>query len=139
MKPVPPKIAPAKVPCAGILLTASGLAIITLVFFVNPSTHKIYPICQFHQLTGLNCPGCGSTRALYALVHGKFRDALRDNALFVLILGAFAYRSAEFGLNKFFGRANGEFFPIKFLWIFLFILFVFTILRNLKGFDFLAP
>lgn len=139
MKPVPPKIAPAKVSCAGILLTASGLAIIALIFLVDPTTHTIYPICQFHQLTGLNCPGCGSTRALYALMHGKFRDALRDNALFVLTLGALAFRGAGFGWNKLYRQANGEFFPITFLWPLLAIALIFTTLRNLPTFAFLAP
>ena len=40
-------------------------------------------VCLFHPLTGLNCPGCGMTRSLYALLHGDFRLALKDNALFV--------------------------------------------------------
>ena len=28
--------------------------------------------CLFHQYTGLYCPGCGGTRAIYYLFHGQF-------------------------------------------------------------------
>lgn len=31
-----------------------------------------YVPCLFHKLTGLYCPGCGGTRAVIALLKGKF-------------------------------------------------------------------
>ncbi len=68
---------------AGIVLGAVALGVGAVIFFFNPTTHAFYPVCKFHQLTGLNCPGCGATRAFYALLHGNFSTALRDNALFV--------------------------------------------------------
>ncbi len=34
----------------------------------------------------VDCPGCGATRALSALLHGHLLDAFRLNALFVLLL-----------------------------------------------------
>jgi hypothetical protein len=139
MNPVPPKIVPANARFAGIILTVGALGILAAVFFFNPATHRFYPACQFHRLTGLNCPGCGMTRALYALLHGNFSAALRDNALFVLVLGALAVRGAWFGQNKFYGRVNGEFFPVKFLWPLLAAALVFTVLRNLPAFAFLSP
>ncbi len=58
----------------------------TLLFLFNPSTAIFYPKCLFHEMTGLYCPGCGSTRALYCLLHGELREALRDNALAVFAL-----------------------------------------------------
>ena len=141
MNGLPPKISP---PAANSrlltgLLTALALTGVAVVFVFNPATHSFYPVCQFHRLTGLECPGCGATRALYALLHGNIPAALRDNALFVLTLAALAARGAWFGWNKFCGRANGEFFPAKFLWLLLAIALGFTLLRNLPGFAFLAP
>jgi hypothetical protein len=139
MNAAPPKIAPANARFAGMLLVATGLGIVAVVFFFNPATHAFYPVCQFHRLTGLNCLGCGMTRALYALLHGKFSVALRDNALFVLALGTLAIRSAWFWRNQFCGRRNGEFFQVKFLWPLLIVALVFTVLRNLPAFAFLSP
>jgi hypothetical protein len=139
MSAAPPKIAPANSCCAGIVLTAIGLGIAAVVFFFNPITHQFYPVCQFHRLTGLNCPGCGATRALHALLHGKFFAALHNNALFVFMLGTCAIRSAWFGWNKFHGRVNGEFLPVNFIWPLLIIALVFTMLRNLPAFAFLSP
>jgi len=139
MNAAPPKIAPVNARFAGILLTAAGLGTAAVVFFFNPATHAFYPVCQFHRLTGLNCPGCGMTRALYALLHGNFSAALHDNALFVLTLGTLALRGAWFLWNNFYGRSTGEIFPVKFLWSLLAAALVFTILRNLPAFLFLSP
>src|ERR1700761_7382729 len=94
MHAVPPKItAPRNLPSnawfAAVVLAAATAGVAAGVYFFNPSAYGFYPVCQFHQLTGLNCPGCGATRALYALLHGDILLALRDNAL-VLVLGAVA-------------------------------------------------
>jgi len=124
---------------AAILVAATAVGVAGVVFFFNPATHKFYPVCQFHRLTGLNCPGCGMTRALYALLHGNIFSAFRDNALFVLGLGALGLRGGWFGWNTWRGRTPGEFFPVKFLWSLLAIAVLFTVLRNLPAFAFLSP
>lgn len=49
------------------------------------------PPCPFHFVTGLHCPGCGSTRAVLALLHGEWVRALQLNALLVLTLPALAW------------------------------------------------
>ena len=144
MNAVPPKIAqpkisPANARFTAVVLVAAGMGAAAMVYFFNPSEHGFYPVCQFHRLTGLNCPGCGATRAFYALLHGNFSTALRDNALFVVGLAMVAARGGWFGLNWLRGRPNGVFFPSRFLIPLTVIMGVFGVLRNLPAFSFLSP
>ncbi len=139
MHSAPPKIHPANTRFAAIILAVTAAGIAATVFFFNPSAHKFYPVCQFHRLTGLNCPSCGMTRALYALLHGDFSTALRDNALLVFGLAAAALRGIWFGVKKRCGRAGGEFFPAQWLLPLLVVGIIFAVLRNLPAFAFLSP
>ena len=143
MTSAPPKIsrgiAKGNLLFAVIVLSAVSAGIAAVVFFFNPSSYNFYPACQFHRLTGLNCPGCGGTRALYALLHGRFSTALRDNALFVGGTIFFGIRGGWFALKKHRGLSAGEFFPSKLLWWLLMVALVFTVLRNLPAFAFLSP
>jgi len=147
MTTAPPKISPANSASsssssfrlAAIILAIIAAVLAALVFFFNPATHGFYPVCQFHRLTGLNCPGCGMTRALYALLHGDPATAFRDNALLVLALPALFARGLWFAIKKSRGRLVASFLPGKYLWLLLFITLAFTILRNLPAFAFLSP
>lgn len=52
----------------------------------NPVTESNPPACPFKIMTGLDCPGCGATRATNALLHGNLGAALDHNLLLVLLL-----------------------------------------------------
>jgi hypothetical protein len=140
MNAVPPKISAAagQQPVAW-LLALAALVGAAVVFAFNPATSRFYPVCHFHQLTGLHCPGCGMTRAAHALLHGDLAAALRDNALFVGILLLLALRGAWFGLNRLRGGSNGVFFKAAWLWPLLVIAVAFAVLRNLPAGAFLSP
>ena len=43
--------------------------------------------CILHQLTGLDCPGCGMTRAVLALARLDIAAAFGYNAIWPIILG----------------------------------------------------
>jgi len=73
-------------PLQDIALFGAIIAVGTVFYFFDPETTALFPKCMFHEMTGLYCPGCGSTRALYCLLHGELRNAFRDNALVVLAL-----------------------------------------------------
>jgi hypothetical protein len=138
---VPPKISapPSLTAFAVIVLGATALGAGAVVFFFNPSTNGFYPVCQFHKLTGWNCPGCGGTRSAYALLHGNVALALKDNALFVVLLAAAAGRGIWFAARRIRRQPVGEFLPARILWAMLAIAVVFTVLRNLPAFAFLSP
>jgi hypothetical protein len=115
-----------------LLFAGTGVvaAIGVLLFFVfDPTQVAIFPQCVFHQLTGLDCPGCGAQRALHQLLHGHIVAALRLNAMFVLSLPVCAWYGP-----RFIARAlRGE--PIswnaRWLWFYLAAWILFGVLRNL--------
>jgi hypothetical protein len=62
-----------------------ALAAIILLRF-PPAQYSFYPQCPIHELFHLQCPGCGATRAVAALLHGHFTEAMHLNALVTLLL-----------------------------------------------------
>ena len=51
-----------------------------------------WPLCVFHQLTGLPCLTCGMTRCGIEFFHGHFFAALKWNPLvFAFLLGVIAF------------------------------------------------
>lgn len=62
------------------------LFVAAVLFRFPPAQSSFYPQCPIHHYFGILCPGCGTTRALAALLHGNILDALRFNALTMLLL-----------------------------------------------------
>jgi Protein of unknown function (DUF2752) len=122
-----------------VVLVAAVLGSGAVLFFFDPAKHGFYPICLFHSLTGLNCPGCGATRAAYQLLHGHLLRALQDNALFVLMLAGLAARSAWLVMQKIRNRPVAFMVSPMMLWGLLVTMFTFTVLRNLPAFSWLSP
>ncbi|MEZ5143584.1 MAG: DUF2752 domain-containing protein [Acidimicrobiales bacterium] len=73
----------------GLGLTAAAACAYTLVN--DPNQSSAYPQCPFKALTGLDCPGCGLTRGVFSLLHGRVLEALNHNLLLLVILPVFAY------------------------------------------------
>lgn len=57
-----------------------------ILYRFDPSTANFYPPCLFRALTGLQCPGCGTTRALHHLLHGDVAGAFRLNAMLFAVV-----------------------------------------------------
>lgn len=56
----------------------------TVLAFVDPAQQRVAPPCIVHAFTGLECPGCGSTRAVHELLNGNPLAALDLNPLVIL-------------------------------------------------------
>jgi len=64
---------------------------VVLFFLFDPTETWFFPRCPFFALTGLKCPGCGTTRAFHAVLHFRFAEALRFNAMLPAMLALLAY------------------------------------------------
>ena len=61
-----------------------GILIIIGYYFINKYLHLYIP-CMINKITHLYCPGCGTTRMLFALLKGHIYEAFMYNQ-FVFIL-----------------------------------------------------
>jgi hypothetical protein len=108
------------------------------LFAVDPSRHAVYPQCLLYNATGIYCAGCGATRALYALLHGRVLVALHDNALFVAALPLILYVAGSYALQAWRAEAWPEIFIDsrkiigRGVAVFL-VMITFMLLRNLPG------
>ncbi len=72
--------------CTANALLAAVLLSCAVLLLYPPARMSLYPACPIRQYFGIDCPGCGATRALAALLHGRIIEAMRMNAMFVLLL-----------------------------------------------------
>jgi hypothetical protein len=124
-----------------LLLGSGALATAWLLSRVDPNAAgSLLPPCPLHALTGLYCPGCGSTRALHALLQGDVPGAMAMNPLLVIALPLLA----AMALNAAGWRPAG----MQWLWRvlgrplpWLVVLLGYAVLRNLPWapFAWLAP
>ena len=114
--------------------------ILLLLFFLFDARLGGFPQCPFYLLTGWFCPGCGSQRAISALVHGDVFQALRYNTLMMMFLPLLLY--SAFVKFKYDGvqKIKLLYSPV-FVKIILMVVVSFWIFRNIPVFPFsiLAP
>lgn len=60
--------------------------VILILRFNSPRVAAFFPSCPIYRYLHILCPGCGSTRATIALLHGQFFLALKENPLYVSLL-----------------------------------------------------
>lgn len=128
------------------LLALGGFLLAGLGMYVlwthDPNQPGFFPPCLFHTCTGIYCPGCGSTRAAHALLHGDVLGAMRKN-LFLVVAGPFL-------LYWLLSRASGVFFGRRFperrlsgrtTWLIALLVIGYWIARNIPcyPFELLAP
>lgn len=106
------------------LIAAAG-AVATLLIF-DPAQCSWLPKCVFFELSGIYCPGCGATRALYAILHGDVMRSLRCNVMLfpLLITAALFLWKPQWALKPFVA------------WSIAFAVIIFALLRNLPWYPF---
>ena len=128
-----------RVPAAMILLGTTAVALLRVF---DPATSAIFPPCPLHFLTGFYCPGCGSLRAVHALLQGDFRQACAMNALTVMLLPFIGYGLLSEIHKHFRGRPlPGTMLRATWIRALCALIVLFGVLRNLPlhPFDLLAP
>lgn len=71
-----------------ILPFLAAAALLLVSRFYAAYIMQYVPPCILRTLTGLRCPGCGMTHAVFALARGDIPESLRENAflLFGIII-----------------------------------------------------
>jgi hypothetical protein len=139
----PPAARPARLLYVLLLVGAVGGA--AVLFTSDPAAGGFYPPCVVHRSTGLHCPGCGSTRGLHALLHGRVWAAFRYNALMVLALPFLAAAFIRYTRHVFGWRDSGghrrRVLPAAWIWALFGLVVAYSVLRNLpiRPFTWLAP
>src|SRR6201993_3419962 len=85
---------------APLLVAASTTLVCAATWVSDPTTPGgPMPVCPTKALLGIDCPGCGSARMLYSLMHGNVLAAARFNALglVALVLLVWTYVAWTYG------------------------------------------
>jgi hypothetical protein len=125
-----------------VVLTLSSLAALLILRLFNPASSGLFPPCPFRALTGLNCPGCGTTRALHQLLNGHPVVAFDLNPLMVLALPFMAYVFVSYALVAVRGRGLPKVHVANpLIWVIFWVIVSFWVLRNIPLYPFtlLAP
>jgi len=125
-----------------VLIAVLSGTVLLLLWWIDPRELAL-PLCAFHTLTDLHCPGCGAIRATHELLNGRLLAALRDNALWVLTLPLVVFAAASEIRRLVFGQPlAGD--PVGRPWVWIAIgvaAAVFAVVRNLPWYPYnlLAP
>lgn len=123
------------------LLARAGLILgIGLAYALFCSLTGLALPCPFHTLTGLWCPGCGVSRMCISLLRGEFSTAWGYNPALMALLPVLAAVLTRLGVRY---VRTGETRPTRgenvLIWGMAVCLLAFGVLRNLPGFQALAP
>jgi len=107
------------------------IMIVAVAFFYykyDPISYRFFPKCIFKTLTGYDCPGCGTQRALHAFLHGEFLKAIKYNLFFVILLVFFPL----YFYSKYFNKKLFYYVSHRYVMTFFIVFyFVYGVVRNL--------
>ena len=94
--------------------------------------------CPWKENFNIDCCGCGATRMFKSLLKLDFYQAFRFNPLIFSLLIVSLFYLIYIVVCKI-RRKNYYKIKDSDLWILLILVIIFTILRNIPGFDYLKP
>lgn len=112
------------------ILILSAIVILILIYGLFDPSANFFPRCIFKSLTGLDCPGCGSQRALHALLHADIIAAWRFNAMLVLAIPPLAVMAAAAVMRTRYPGFYAAMNSTKAIYIWLVAITLWWILRN---------
>lgn len=110
----------------GIAVVLTAVFLSSVLYFHEPLKTWWLPKCFFHELSSLHCPGCGATRAMYALLHGNILLSLRNNLMMIPML----ITALVISIKPQWGLKRQVAYPVAIIAI------LFFILRNLPFYPF---
>ena len=83
-----------------VILAAVGVGACAALLVADPTVPGGFiPTCPSKALFGVVCPGCGSCRMIFSLLHGDLPAAVRFNALGLLALPVLAWSYLVWALS----------------------------------------
>lgn len=119
------------------------VALLAVLYIVNPGEGRGFIPCPVYLTTRLYCPGCGMARAVHSLLHLDIYQALRFNVLGVILLlpaGVYvAARAVDYVRTG--GNHIDRHLSPALLWCILVAVLLYGVLRNIPvmPFAWLAP
>lgn len=123
------------------LKKSKKIIFITLLLFIIylylNKRFSFYIPCIFHKITHLYCPGCGITRMILSILKLNFYQAFRYNPLMFIMIPFIMTYEIIYYINWIHDK---NYTISKKIWyILLIITIIYTILRNIDSFSYLAP
>lgn len=94
-------------------------------------SETVFILCVTKNISGIDCPGCGSQRAFHELLHGNFIKAAKLNLTIYFFTPLLLFLFLKTVLKPFRIDLPDLLITTKRLMLILFFLLLFTVLRNL--------
>lgn len=109
------------------------------LFVFEPGKTGLFPVCLFRFLTGYQCPGCGSTRAMHQLLHGHFVAAFELNPFFLVAIPFLLYALIRYSAVVMRGGVpTHNRLPAPYIYALFFVVLSFWIFRNTAFYPFVS-
>lgn len=109
------------------------------LFVFEPGKTGLFPVCLFRFLTGYQCPGCGSTRAMHQLLHGHVVAAFELNPFFLVAIPFLLYALIRYSAIVMRGGVPSQNrLPAPYIYALFFVVLSFWIFRNTPFYPFVS-